>query len=200
MVCGLVAYRPNAGLSGQVITWAEIAMIVYGGAAMIEAGMQAARTFRVEEQERTLYGLCLLPMRIGTWAYYKGVGSMWVVAVPFGYFCVAWLSGVLAAEAGHAGTLGAAAAVTMMGGIYVFCLFLLLVHFTMLLSLHLPRGAFPVALGVFVVIGLVMEAEYRLRQGCISVLIVTMLPFYALPLCGVMQTRIGRRLRELATR
>jgi len=199
-VCLPITWRSGGPLSSILVDWSYLTMLVFGAFVIIEAGVQAGRTYRVEEQDRTLFGLCLLPMRVGTWAYYKSIGTMWVVAVPLGWFALSWLIGVLAAQSDHSTSILAAAAVTTMAGLYLFCIVLILIHLTMLLSLYLARGAFPLALGAMVVVGLVMEMEYRLRQGCVSMLAITMLPFYALPLCGVMQTKIGRRLRELATR
>jgi len=202
VLCLVVSMSPGAPMSLILQSWGSTTMIVMAIGITVEAGVQSARTFRLEQDDRTLFGLCLLPMRIGTWAYFKGVGSMWSCVPAVAGFAIGWALTVLGTQGYDGGGGGIGVFVVIgFGVLYGLGVMLLLVHCVMLLSLYLPRGAFPVTLGAFALIGLVMEAEMRLsRGGCFSMLGLTLLPFYCLPVCAFLQTRIGRRLRSLAAR
>lgn len=197
-LCAAISIDGTSG-AATVTGWGWTAIWAMTIGIVVEVGIQASRVYRVEVDDQTLFGLCLLPTRIGTWAYFKGVGAIWACAAPAIGFGVAvalvvfgsnWLYG----PGGGIGAFLGLAFATMYG----IAVLLILIHVTMLLSLYLPRGAFPVTIGAFALLGLVIEAEMRLSGGGFSALVLSLLPFYALPLTAFLQVRIGRKLRELA--
>ena len=198
ILCALISIDRTSG-AASTTGWGWTALWAMAIGIVVEAGIQSSRVFRVEVDDQTLFGLCLLPTRIGTWAYFKGVGAIWACAAPAGGFLIAvalvvfgsnWLYG----PGGGVGAFLGIAFATMYG----IAVLLILIHTTMLLSLYLPRGAFPVTIGGFALLALVIEAEMRLSGGGFSALVLSLLPFYALPLTAFLQVRIGRKLRELA--
>ena len=193
IVLAVLVHEPRMNVQ-QFLHFQGLAMCGLMAAAIaLEGGVQCGRTYRTEIEQRTLFGLALLPSRIGTWAFDKARGSLGVILAP-----ACWLAvGLCLVVLGDPYQSPASLAGLAFGGLYAGAAALLLWHLTAILSLQVGKGALPVAIGTFVLVWVFARAMWPYLApllGCWAGL----LPAWAPSLCVAFADRIARRLRRLA--
>jgi len=157
--------------------------------------VQAGRVFREEIQNHTLFGLALVPRRLGTSAFEKVWGSMAVTLPAALYFALAFAVVMVGTAPYQSAPLLAvvSSGVLFAGSVVVFA-----THVTMLLSLYLRKGAFPATIALFTLAYSLMTV--LIVSPFIALFGVGLLPIWMIAGSLGLQGQIGSRLKQLAGR
>ncbi len=192
-VVGGLLWEPGLSSEGFTSYWGMTVVLVAFTGAFFDAGMIASRVYRQEINDRTLFGLALLPASVGGWAAEKVAGCLAVLWVPF----VLAVLATLIAQGAAINDGPIMLATFTFAAIGWLLATVVVVHVTLYVSLFVPSGAFPIALiGGAVLVSLLAGVLGPGLAGILLLCAVLGTP----ALIAIIVTRIGARLRELSTR
>lgn len=168
---------------------------IMSGFIYVELAFAASNIFRNEHQGQTLSSLAMLPKSMGRIAYEKLLGIVPALAAAGAYLAMSFF---LILEPFRESLKGSDWRAT---GFWMFLVFIisqsiLFLHLVAVLSLHVKRGALPLAIGVQFLLGLftgvLFGAIFRDESGFFVLIVFTLVAI------GILHIHVGRRLETLA--